>query len=88
MGIPELERVNMLPVFLLGTWAFIAIQFAKGRVWGDRWTAHISIGAPFLMAWVPVWGDAKMNGYAQAMAVIFLIATGFWSVYKASAAKE
>lgn len=88
MDIPTINGADMQTVVLLGTWLFIAIQFAKGKVWGDKWTAHISIATPVLLAWVPVWGSPKMNAYAQAMAIMFLIATGFWTVFKAASNKS
>lgn len=88
MEIPTIEGANMQTVVLLGTWLFIAIQFAKGKVWADKWTSHISMAMPILLAPIAVWGSARVNAYAQAMAVMYLIAVGIWAFYKASPGKS
>jgi len=83
---PTIPNVDMQTVALLGLWLFVSIQFNKGKVWPDSWTGRVSLLAPIVLGWVPVWGSANLNAYAQVMAVLYLIATGYWAINKAGKA--
>jgi hypothetical protein len=83
VGIPSIDGVNMQTVVFLGLWLFVALQFNKGKLWPSTWTGGISLAAPFLLAWVPVYGSVKLNAYVQVMAMLYLVGTGFWAINKA-----
>jgi hypothetical protein len=70
---------------LLGFWLFTAIQFAKGKVWRESWTAGVSLVAPFVLGAVVVFGGPLAHQYAQTTAILFLIASGTYAVTKAKA---
>lgn len=81
-AIPVVQGVDMQTVGLLALWVFVVVQFNKGKVWPNKWTAAITLGLPFLLAWVPVWGSPAINAYAQVVAIIFLGGSGFWAITK------
>jgi hypothetical protein len=85
MGEFELANIDKETVGLLGFWLFTAIQFAKGKVWRESWTAGVSMLAPFGLAAVVVFGGPLANQYAQTTAILFLIASGTYAVTKAKA---
>lgn len=72
---------------LLGLWMYAAIQFAKGRAFPENITIYLSLGIPFLLAGVVVYGNEQLVTYASTTAKLFLFGTGAWAIGKAGQAK-
>lgn len=87
MEFPQIGNVSKDALMLLGFWLYTVIQFGKGKAWGEKWTIYLSIGLPLLVAAVPIYGDERLNQYAQVVAQLFLAAIGVWAINKASQEK-
>jgi small basic protein len=74
--------MNLDTLALLGLWMFAAIQLGKGKAWADKWTIYLSLGVPFVLAALPVWGGANAKLYVEYMAKIFLYGTNVWAIGK------
>jgi|GEM_PF-5017466 len=83
MDLPTIGNIAPETLALLGFWLFTAIQFAKGKLWPDKWTALMSIVLPFALAAVVQFGNEMATQYVQLVAVLFLLATGTWAINKA-----
>jgi hypothetical protein len=79
---------NMDILALLGLWMYTALQLGKGKAWANKWTIYLSLGIPFLLAAVTVWGSESLQLYAQNMARIFLYGTNVWAVGSLTQKKE